>query len=46
MRNARDALDRHLADLRETGRSIPSPRDFHAVIMSSDSKGAIAFILV
>jgi predicted RNase H-like HicB family nuclease len=46
MRNARVALDGHLADLRVVGKQVPEPRDFHAVIMSTDSKGAIAFILV
>ncbi|MBM3547410.1 MAG: hypothetical protein FJX54_10675 [Alphaproteobacteria bacterium] len=46
MRNAREALDRHLASLKATGERIPPPRDFHSVIMNTDSKGAIAFILV
>jgi len=46
MRNAREALDRHLAELAAAGKPVPAPRDFHAVIMSTDSKGAIAFILV
>jgi predicted RNase H-like HicB family nuclease len=46
MRNARDVLDRHLGELRDARKPVPPPRDFHAVIMSTDSKGAIAFILV
>jgi predicted RNase H-like HicB family nuclease len=46
MRAAREALDRHLGGLKDAGKPLPAARDFHAVIMSTDSKGAIAFILI
>ena len=46
MKAAREALDGHLTGLRDAGKPVPRPRDFHAVIMSTDSKGAIAFILI
>ena len=46
MRVARKALDLHLAGLRKAGEAVPAPRDFAAVIMSTDSKGALAFILI
>jgi predicted RNase H-like HicB family nuclease len=46
MQAAREALDRHLDRLRAAGGPVPEARDFHSVIMSTDSKGAIAFILI
>lgn len=46
MREARAALDVHLAGLVKGGETAPAPRDFAAVIMHTDSKGAIAFIRI
>lgn len=46
MRAARKALDLDLAGRRKAGTAAPIPRDFAAVIMSTDSKGALAFIMI
>ncbi len=46
MRAAGKALSLHLTGLRKAGEATPIARDFAAVIMSTDSKGALAFILI
>ncbi len=46
MRAARKALDLHLAGRRKAGEAVPVPRDFAAVVVSTDSKGALAFIMI
>jgi predicted RNase H-like HicB family nuclease len=46
IRAARTALDGHLDRLCATGEPVPEPRDFPAVVLATDSKGAIAFILI
>jgi predicted RNase H-like HicB family nuclease len=46
MRAAGKALSLHLTGLHEAGEAPPVARDFAAVIMSTDSKGALAFILI
>lgn len=46
MRAAETALSLHLADLHQEGEAVPVARDFAAVITSTDSKGALAYILI
>lgn len=46
MRAAETALSLHLAGLRQAGVAVPVARDFAAVITSTDSKGALAYILI
>lgn len=46
MQAAREALGQYLADLRAADRTLPTGRSFHQVIMTSDIKGVIAFVMI
>lgn len=46
MRAAATALSGHLEGLRKARKAVPVARDFAAVITSTDSKGALAYILI
>lgn len=46
MQAARLALKSHLAGLRDADRTVPPARGFHQVIMTTDIKGVIAFVMI
>lgn len=46
MQAARHELERHLLDLKSADRTVPTARSFHQVIMTSDIKGVIAFVMI